>query len=75
MQVDLKTISSLDLAVIPDNATLVEAETTMAQKNLHHLLVINPAKTIVGVLSRNDFLPLRRVDLPVAQLKVRDFMT
>lgn len=75
MQVDFAKINSNNLTTITDNALLAEAEALMAKENLHHLLVVNSNKTVVGVLSRNDFLPLRRVGLPVAQLKVRDFMS
>lgn len=75
MNSEIKNIYSKDLVSIRENASLSDADDKMNNYNIRHLPVIDDTGTLVGIISKSDYIALKHVDSRLAQLQVKNFMS
>lgn len=75
MESRIKHIFSDKLVTIKESQNLQMADELMTQHRIRHLPVLNREELLVGILSRADFLALKKADFALKDYKVKDLMT
>lgn len=75
METQIKNILSKNLITVQDTDSLQQAEDLMNNYNVRHLPVVDAGRTLVGLLSRQDFMALKYVDSRLTPFKVKNFMS
>lgn len=75
METEIKSIYSKKLITISDLSSLSDADDMMNNYNIRHLPVIDASDTLVGILSKSDYLALKYVDSRLNKLIVKNFMS
>ncbi|MBY0554048.1 CBS domain-containing protein [bacterium] len=75
MEANIKNIFSRRLVTIKADATLAEANDMMNNYNIRHLPVTDEKNTLVGLLSKSDFIALKYADSKMTSFKVKDVMS
>ena len=64
-------IMTIDLATLPENATLQDAIQLMAEKHIRHIPIVNSAREPIGLITHETFWHGGRRDQP-AQRRLPD---
>lgn len=75
METQVKSIFSKDLVTVRASDTLHEAERLMSNYSIRHLPVVDANDTLVGILSKSDFIALKHMDYGLKNLTVRTMMS
>ena len=75
METEIKSIFSKKLITISDLSSLAYADDMMNNYNIRHLPVVDTSDTLVGILSKSDYLALKYVDSRLQKLTVKHFMS
>lgn len=75
MITDIKSIYSKNIISIRASASLSEADDIMDYNNFRHLPVIDDTGTLVGILSKSDYVALKHVDSKLNKFVVKNFMS
>lgn len=75
MIADIKGIYSKNLISIRESAKLSEADDIMEYNKFRHLPVIDDMGTLVGILSKSDYIALKHVDSKLNKFAVKNFMS
>lgn len=75
MITDIKSIYSKNIISIQESASLSEADDIMDYNNFRHLPVIDDMGTLVGILSKTDYIALKHVESKLNKFVVKDFMS
>lgn len=75
METHVKHIFSKNLVTLRDTDTLHQAEDLMNNYNIRHLPVVDDTNTLVGILSKSDFIGLKHVDSRLRDFSVKSLMS
>ncbi|MEK6627316.1 MAG: CBS domain-containing protein [Bdellovibrionota bacterium] len=75
METQIKNIFSKNLVTLKDSDTLHQAEDLMNNHNIRHLPVTDANDTLVGMLSKSDFIALKHVDSRLREFTVKSLMS
>lgn len=75
MENRIKKIFSDKLVTIKEDDTLLAADTLMENHRIRHLPVTDKDDFLVGILSRTDYLGLKKAGIVLQDFKVMDLMT
>lgn len=75
MVTDIKTIYSKNIISVKDSADLSVADDMMNNYNFRHLPVVDDSGTLVGILSKSDYIALKHVDSRLTKFTVKNFMS
>ena len=75
MEAEIRGIFSKKLITISDLSSLSDADDMMNNYNIRHLPVIDSSGTMVGILSKSDYVALKYIDTRLNKLIVKNFMS
>lgn len=75
METQIKNILTKKLITIAEDSNLSDADDLMNNYNIRHLPVVDSTDTLVGILSRSDYIALKYVDSRLAKFTVKNFMS
>lgn len=75
MEKQLKNIYSKNLITIRESENLHDADELMNNYNIRHLVVVDESNTLVGILSKSDFIALKYVDSRLRNFTVKTMMS
>ncbi len=75
METQIRNIYSKNLITLNESDTLHQAEELMNNHNIRHLPVIDSKDTLVGILSKSDFIALKHVDSRLREFTVKSVMS
>lgn len=75
MYEQIKNHFSKNVITINQEDSLSQADEMMNNYNIRHLPVVDQDNTLVGILSKSDFVALKYVDSRLKDFKVRTFMS
>lgn len=75
MYQQISSIYTKNLITIKETASLSDADSLMNNYNIRHLPVIDDSSTLVGILSKSDFIALKFLDSRLKDFPVKIFMS
>ena len=75
MENQIKNICSKKLVTINESDSLHQADDLMNNHNIRHLPVVDADQTLVGILSKSDFVALKNLDSRLRQFTVKQVMS
>ncbi len=75
MYEQIKNHFSKNVITISQEESLSQADDMMNNYNIRHLPVVDQDNTLVGIISKSDFVALKYVDSRLKDYKVRTFMS
>ncbi|MGZ3725909.1 MAG: CBS domain-containing protein [Pseudobdellovibrio sp.] len=75
MQNKIRGIFSKNLVTIKDSASIAEAHEMMEKHNFRHLPVVDEEGFLVGILSKNDYRALLRMEGNLKGIQVKELMS
>lgn len=75
METEIKNILTKKLVTIAEESSLSDADDLMNNYNIRHLPVIDASDTLVGILSKSDYIALKYVDSRLSKFVVKNFMS
>lgn len=75
MEKQIKNILTKKLITIEQSSSLSDADDLMNNYNIRHLPVVDETDTLVGIISKSDFIALKYVDSRLNKFIVKNFMS
>lgn len=75
METQIKNILTKKLVTIGEGSSLSDADGLMNNYNIRHLPVVDSTDTLVGIISKSDFIALKYVDSRLNKFIVKNFMS